>query len=422
MGDLSSELINVENNLSGSLINVENNLSGSLINVENNLSGQIQNVINKINYLDKQDTSIPLLWRLLSLPDPNSANGDTMAVAMRKNQQFIDSDGNHKGDDMNHLTWTQYESTWFFSNKSDTGLNSQWEKLFQMTGAMIPSLSTICPGVAMFAAILQGYLNELLTDGSFYVNEPGSEIKPTQFLSRVPIYYNIVMKEYLDISNIVQRVLTLESQLGLDPRLENPVYIPGSGSPSEDQYIYSFHASNKGIQHMQGIYQDKSEYFKTYINWKAFVEDTERALYLCTVIDDKCPFRYSEAGGIGQAFLTILFGHWNNLLAAAGLLGDGTTPDELGMATGIPGTPYYLSPQKGEGTSNTAWFNNAMDILKTSKLSGTTVNAPVYSGMYFFLPISGGYGALNKALSNVIDKWLKENNGLGKFFYAPQIN
>lgn len=409
-----------EHDIVNSLVNVENNLFGSLVNVENNLSHKMSVVINKLNDITVEDTSIPLLWRLLSLPDPNS-NGNSMAVAMRKNQQFIDSNGNHKGDDMNHLTWTQYEATWFFTNKSDVTNNPQYEKLFQMTGAMIPTLSTICPGVAIFAAILQGYLNELLTDGSYYINEPGSEIKPTQKLSPVPLYHNIVMKEYLDVSNIVQRILTLESQLGLDPTLENPVYIPGA-SPSQDQYVYGFIASIKGVENMQAIYHDKSEYFNTYISWKAFVEDTQNALELGKIIDEKCPFRFSEAGGIGKALLLIVFGHWNNLLAAAGLLGDGTTPDELGVATGTPGTPYFLDPKPGEGTSNTEYFDTAMDILKNNSLSGTTINAPIYSGMSNFFPIFGGYAALGSAVSNVIDDWLKENNGLGKFFYAPKIN
>ena len=54
MGDLSSELINVENNLSGSLINVENNLSGSLINVENNLSVQLESMNKKLDIVSSE--------------------------------------------------------------------------------------------------------------------------------------------------------------------------------------------------------------------------------------------------------------------------------------------------------------------------------------------------------------------------------
>ena len=123
-------------------------LGGDTVELDDKINVVFKSNTFKPYVFPTEDTSIHLLWRLLALPDPDSP-GNSMAEAMRKNQQFINADGTHKGDDMNHLTWTQYEGTWFFTNKSDVTYYAQWEKLFQMTGAFVPTLSTICPGVAI---------------------------------------------------------------------------------------------------------------------------------------------------------------------------------------------------------------------------------------------------------------------------------
>ena len=233
------------------------------------------------------------------------------------------------------------------------------------------------------------------------------------------------MPEYLAMSNIVQRILTLESQLGLDPRLENPVYVPGLPSPSKDQYLDGFIASEKGVVNMQEVFSDyKDAYFSKYINWKAFVDDATQALHLAKKIDQKCPFRFSEetdtsTGGIGQGFLLIVFGHWNNLLAASGLLGDGTTLDVFGIVTGVANGPYYLNPTQGSGEGNElTYFEQAVEILKNNNIPGSTVNAPIYTAFSTFLPIYGGYNYINAILGEVINGWLSED----KKFYVPQIN
>lgn len=396
------------------------------------------------NIVFYQDTSIPLLWRLLSLIDP--ATNQPMSIVMKKNQQFINPDGSHKGDDMNHLTWTQYESTHFFSNKSSFAGQPWWEKLFQMTGAMIPSYSVICPGVAIFAGILTGYTNEIIKKGDYRITEPTPDgsLVLTDKLSPIPTNSDIVSLAYLQMSNIVQRILTLESQLGLDSRLENIIYIE---QPSfSDKYSLApgfFIASELGVELMRSRYNfnggSDKVYYDSYINWKAFVTDVYKAFELAKELDKTCPFKYSDpktfpsgaysSGGIGQAFLLIVLGHWNNLLAAVGLLE--LAPDLAGMVHGSPQDPndpnakqYYLKPVPGSSPENSGeWFLKTTELLNDPKFFAPLppelgAGSPWYSGLNSFLPVFAGFGYLNSKVAENIDGWLAEE----KVFYVDPTN
>ena len=271
---------------------------------------------------------IPLLWQLLNY---NTPQGQSMAELMSTNHEWIDRDGTYiKPDDSYALTWTQFVATWFFSNKSVFTYYPQYEKLFSVYGTMVPLYSEICPGVAIVSSILTGYFNDLIQQNL------------DQFAS-LPNYYDIVNTNYLQISNLVESILSVESELGLDPRLE----ANKGGFPfSVKYYEFFFFASETGVTRLKQTFNDNKTY-KPFakITWDNFYHDMTTGYALCEAFDKACPFRYVKDNGygIGQAFKLIISGHWHNSLVAAGLIEKVKVPPELKYFI-TDSDEYYLEP------------------------------------------------------------------------------
>ena len=124
--------------------------------------------------------------------------------------------------------------------------------------------------------------------------------------------------------------------------------------------------------------------------------------------------------GLGQLLLLIVHGHWNNLLAAGGLLDLATDPlynpdNPHPQNIFHPGYDYLKAKSNIEPDNGVVHLANAKAFMaKNTLVPGYT--SPVITGMYFFMPVYAAYSNLNYLLGDVIDGWMIENNNLGHQF------
>ena len=362
-------------------------------NLNINDDGQIVNT--------SENLDIPLLWRLLEYKDKN---GVSMAKTMLENHEWIDLDGNYKKpDDSLALTWSQFVSTFFFTNKYEGSLYNGFERLFSVYGTLVPQYSEICPGVAVFSTILQGYFNDYIYDNLTFYNS-------------LPNYDDIVSKSYLQLSNLVENVLSIESELGLDPRLEDLQLQP--------HYLFFFYASLAGVELMNYKYNsstDTKAYFDKQITWERFYTQMKEGFTLAEEFDKICPFRYdkSKGYGIGQGLKLIISGHWHNSLSAVGLIKKakvkGTIYEEYISITSDD-DEYYIEPVLDDVSEDLKleiqnWLNK--NSLPTgSVVPPGSLGTPMSVSMYQYSLIEPGFDKLNN--------WVNKNVSSTSPYFTPE--